>query len=134
MSSSMDSRRHFITAFSGLGLGAAVLPEAVWARMEEEGKPQLDAAMLKDAAAVAGIQFSDAEVDGMVQGVNQNLARIEALHGIQIPNDVAPPFYFSPIVPGMKVDRAALPLRLSKPAELRRPRNLEEVAFWPVTQ
>ena len=64
--------------------------------------------MLKGAAAVAGIRCS-ADVDGMVQAVNQNLARIEALHAIHIPNDVAPPFYFSPIVPGMKVDRAARP-------------------------
>ena len=109
MSSSTDSRRHFITAFTRLGLGAALLPDAVWAKMEEQGKQHLDSAMLRDAAAVAGIQFSDADIDGMVQAVNQNLARIEALRGIHIPNDVAPPFYFSPIVPGMKVDRAALP-------------------------
>src|ERR1700744_6149462 len=134
MSHGTDSRRDFITAFTRLGLGAALLPDAVWAKMEEEGKQHLDSAMLKAAAAVAGIQFSDADVDGMVQAVNQNLARIEALHAIQIPNDVAPPFYFSPIVPGMKVARAALPFRLSRPTELQRPRNLEEVAFWPVTQ
>jgi Asp-tRNA(Asn)/Glu-tRNA(Gln) amidotransferase A subunit family amidase len=134
MSSFTESRRHFISAFTRLGLGAALLPDALWAKMEEEGKQHLDSAMLKEAAAVAGIQFSDADVDGMVQAVNQNLARIEALHDIHIPNDVAPPFYFSPIVPDMKVDRAALPFRLSKPAEQKRPQNLEEVAFWPVTQ
>ena len=36
------ARRHFITAFTRLGLGAALLPEALWARMEEEGKQHLD--------------------------------------------------------------------------------------------
>jgi hypothetical protein len=58
MSSSTDSRRHFITAFTRLGLGAAVLPDALWAKMEEQGKQDLDSAMLKDAAAVAGVQFA----------------------------------------------------------------------------
>ena len=129
-----ESRRNFITVFARLGLGATLLPGVLWSKMEEQGKQHLDAAMLKDAAAVAGLQFSDADVDGMVQAVNQNLARIEALHDIHIPNDVAPPFYFSPIVPGMKVSRAALPFRLSKPAAMKRPQNLQEVAFWPVTQ
>ena len=38
MSSSTESRRHFITAFTRLGLGAALLPETLWAKMEEEGK------------------------------------------------------------------------------------------------
>ena len=52
---------------------------------------------------------------------------------MHIPNDVAPPFYFSPIVPGMKVNRTREPLRFSTQV-VKRPANLEDVAFWPVVQ
>ena len=135
MSDAADSRRRFIAGIAQLGLGASLLPEEVFAQEEKQGShgPELDAATLKSAAAVAGLEFSDAELQGMVQAVNQNLGRIRELHAIHIPNDVAPPFYFSPIVPGMQVNRAALPFRLSKPAASSRPQDLEEVAFWPVT-
>ncbi len=52
---------------------------------------------------------------------------------LHIPNDVSPPFYFSAITPGMKVNRTREPLRFSAPA-VKRPANLEDVAFWPITQ
>ena len=65
--------------------------------------------------------------------MNQNLARYEDVRKLQIPNDVSPPFYFSPLTPGMKVNRAKLPLRFSAP-RVRRPANLEDVAFWPIMQ
>ena len=58
--------------------------------------------------------------------------RFEQVRAMRIPDNVAPPFYFSAIVPGMKVNRTRQPLRFSAPA-VKRPANLEEAAFWPVT-
>ncbi|MGH9661011.1 MAG: amidase, partial [Bryobacteraceae bacterium] len=69
----------------------------------------------------------------MLQGVNQNLTRIEEVRKLSIPDDVGPPFYFNPLVPGMKVNRTRQPLRFSAP-KVKRPADLEDVAFWPVTQ
>jgi Asp-tRNA(Asn)/Glu-tRNA(Gln) amidotransferase A subunit family amidase len=54
------------------------------------------------------------------------------LRGLHIPNDVSPPYHFSPLVPGMTVDRTRRPWVLSKAPSLKRPANLEDVAFWPV--
>jgi Asp-tRNA(Asn)/Glu-tRNA(Gln) amidotransferase A subunit family amidase len=68
----------------------------------------------------------------MVNAVNQNLTRIETLHNTSIPNDVAPPFYFNPVVQGMRVNRERVPIRFSAVINVKRPDNLEEVAFWPV--
>src|SRR6185503_18686051 len=48
--------------------------------------------------------------------------------------DVSPPFHFSAVVPGIDVNKTRRPFRLSVPPALRRPANLEEVAFWPVRQ
>jgi len=89
--------------------------------------------MLKDALAISGLSFSDEDQKAMLQGVNQNLTRYEEVRKLHIPNDVSPPFYFSAITPGMKVNRTREPLRFSTPA-VKRPANLEDAAFWPVTQ
>ncbi|MDB5988334.1 MAG: Amidase, partial [Nevskia sp.] len=126
-----ESRRRFIASFAAMGLSTTLLPGILWAKMEQAGTP-LTSAMLKDAAALAGLEFSDAELGEMLKGVNQNLQRYEAMQAIHIPNDTAPPFYFSPITAGMKVDRSAQPLRFSTPKDVKRPADLEQLAFWPV--
>lgn len=133
MNSSAESRRHFLASVSALGLSAPLLPGVLWAKMSETGATTIDAAMLRSAATIAGLQFTDATLASMVQGVNQNLGRIQALHAQKIPNNVSPPFYFSPLVPGMQVERARTPWRMSKLPAIRRPAHLEDVAFWPVT-
>jgi hypothetical protein len=69
----------------------------------------------------------------MLEAVNGNLTRFKELRAIQIPNDVSPPFHFSALVPGMTVNRTKQPFRMSTPA-VKRPANLEDVAFWPVVQ
>jgi len=133
MSSTAESRRHFLASVSALGLSAPLLPGVLWAKMSESGATKIDAAMLKSAATIAGLQFSDATLASMVQGVNQNLDRINSLHAQKIPNNVSPPFYFSPLVPGMQVERTRAPIKMSKLPAIKRPTNLEDVAFWPVT-
>src|SRR5206468_3305110 len=42
------------------------------------------------------------------------------------------PFHFSPLVPGMTVNRTRLAFRLSALPAIKRPANLEDAAFWPV--
>jgi Asp-tRNA(Asn)/Glu-tRNA(Gln) amidotransferase A subunit family amidase len=68
----------------------------------------------------------------MVNGANQALSRYEAFRKIDIPNDVSPPFHFSAIVPGIEVDKTHRPVKFSVRPALKRPVNLEDVAFWPV--
>ncbi len=130
--SSTESRRQFIASVSGLGLGAVALPSVVLAQATESDK-KVTVATLKAAASLAGLEFTEAEYELMLSSVNQNLDRINTLHGLTIPNDVSPPFYFSPIVPGMKVNRTRAPLQFSKQVMIKRPATLEDVAFWPVT-
>src|SRR5947209_10018419 len=128
-----DSRRRFLAFFSGAGLGSTLLPGVLWAQAQESEAPQITADMLKGALAIAGLTFSDDDQKAMLQSVNQNLGRYDEIRALHIPNNVGPCFYFSPLVPGMKVNRTHEPLRFSAPA-VRRPANLEDVAFWPVTQ
>jgi Asp-tRNA(Asn)/Glu-tRNA(Gln) amidotransferase A subunit family amidase len=132
------SRRQFIGAFSGLGLGGTLLPGVLWAKIEaaetEGAAPKITPAMLQAAATIAGLEFTEDEYTSMLQAVTQNLERYNTLHATHIPNDVSPPFYFSPLVPGMEVNRKRFPFKLSKAPTVKRPDNLEDVAFWSVLQ
>ena len=126
-------RRAFLSCFAGLG-GSALLPAALWAQVQEKKPARITRDMLRDAAGVAGLSFTEAELDAMLAGVNQNLAHYEALHKIPLDNSVAPPLYFNPVVPGMKIDRTRHPFRAGKPLPVTRPQHLDDAAFWPVTE
>jgi len=125
-------RRGFISYFAGVGLSSTLLPGVLWARVQEEKAERITAAMLKDALAVAGLDFSDEQRQQILAGVNQNLTRYAELRQIRIDPNIAPPLYYSPLVPGTRLDRTARPFRPSAPPVLRRPANLEDVAFWPL--
>src|ERR1043166_9683314 len=143
-------RRSFLAYFSSLGLTSTLFPGVLWARLSE-GKPsdarpsevappaltaaapQLTKDMLRDAAAVAGLEFTSEQLDKMLKGVTENTVKLGELRKIEIDNSIAPPLYFNPVLPGMKIDRTRRPFRASAPPRVQRPQNLEDVAFWPVT-
>src|SRR5687768_8676498 len=130
---SLDAtRRRFMGHFAGIGLGASLAPGILWARMQDQGAQRVTLDMVRDALKLAGIEATEAEAQAMVNGANQSLARYEAIRQLEIPNDVSPPFHFSAIVPGIDVDKTKKPFRLSSAPSVRRPANLEDVAFWPV--
>src|SRR5215475_15982426 len=126
-----ESRRRFLNAFSGIGLGGTLLPGVLWAQMQQNGAQKVTPEMLRGALDLAGLSFAEEDQKAMLQSVNQSLTRYEEVRKLGIGNNVAPPFYFSPLVPGMKVNRTREPLRFSTPS-VKRPANLEEVAYWPL--
>jgi Asp-tRNA(Asn)/Glu-tRNA(Gln) amidotransferase A subunit family amidase len=125
------TRRRFMAYFSGAGLATTLLPGVLWAKMQEERAKRITASMLKDALAIAGLEFTDEEREQIVNGLNQNLERYENIRKLRL-EDLAPPLYFSPLVPGTKLDRVARPSRPSRVPSLRRPVNLEDLAFAPI--
>ena len=127
-----DTRRRFIAHFAGIGLGASLAPGVLWARMQDQGTQRITLEMVTDALKLAGIEATEAERQAMVNGANQSLTRYEAIRELEIPNDVSPPFHFSAVVPGIDIDKTRKPFRLSAVPAVKRPANLEEVAFWPV--
>jgi Asp-tRNA(Asn)/Glu-tRNA(Gln) amidotransferase A subunit family amidase len=128
-----ESRRRFLGFFSGVGLGGTLLPGVLWTQVQQDGAQRITLPMLTNALALSGLTFTEEDQKALLQGANQSLTRYEDIRKMHIPNDVAPPFYFNPLVPGMKVNRVKLPVRFSAP-KVRRPANLEDVAFWPITQ
>lgn len=132
MSDLNEARRRFMTHFAAAGLGATLAPGILWARMQDAGAQTITLDMITGALKLAGVELTEDERKAMVDAANRNLAGYEEVRAIHIPNDVSPPFHFSPLVPGMAVDRRRLPFTLSRAPAVERPADLEDVAFWPV--
>jgi hypothetical protein len=132
MSDVQETRRRFMAHFASIGLGTTLAPGVLWARMQDAGTQKITVAMITEALQLSGIELTEDERKSMVEAANANLARYEELRTVHIPNDVSPPFHFSPIVPGLRIDRARLPFKLSAAPAVRRPAALEDVACWPV--
>jgi Asp-tRNA(Asn)/Glu-tRNA(Gln) amidotransferase A subunit family amidase len=133
MTTSSRDRRSFLAYFSSLGLTSTLLPGVLWAKVEEERPERISKEMLRAAASVAGVQFTEQQFDRMLKGVNENLGKYDEIRRVELDNSVAPPLYFNPIVTGMKIERAKRTFRMSEAPKLSRSQNLEEVAFWPAT-
>src|SRR5690349_13340458 len=115
-----ETRRRFMAHFAGIGLGATLAPGVIWARMQDAGAQKITLEMITDALKLSGIELTEDERKAMVDAANRNLAQYEELRAIHIPNDVSPPFHFSAIVPGLEVNRARLPFKLSAPPTVKR--------------
>lgn len=141
-------RRTFVAQLSVLGLGGA-FTETLWARALEQERITVE--MVKDAEAVAGLEFSAEEREMMLRGLERNLSSYEQLRQVTIPNSVPPAVRFDPRLPHMELPgdgegggtagAVDVPgrfdgVRISRRGRgpVRRPGNLEEAAFWPVTR
>src|SRR5688572_33230884 len=126
------TRRRFMATFAGAGLGSTLVPGVVWARVQDSGTPRVTLAMVNEALKLSGIEIGEEEKTSIVETANRNLAGYEDIRKLHIPPDVSPPFHFSPLVPGMPVNKTRQPIRLSAAPGVKRPSNLEDVAFWPL--
>lgn len=127
------ARRHFLTYFSGLGLSSTLLPGILWAKMQDEQVQEVTKEMISGAEQLAGLEFTDQEREGMVEGLNQNLERYQELREIPLQSTDWPSLQFNPALPGMSFDTERRPFKMSTPTDRTTPTNLEDVAFWPVT-
>lgn len=127
-----QTRRQFMAHCAGAGLGATLAPGILWARMQDAGVSRVNLAMVTEALKLSGIDLTEEERTGLVEGANRNLAGYEEIRNLHIPADISPSFHFSPVVQGMTVNKAKQPFRLSAAPAVKRPANLEDAAFWPV--
>ncbi|HUP88189.1 MAG TPA: amidase, partial [Longimicrobiales bacterium] len=128
----MYNRRAFMAYFAGTGLTTTLMPGALWARLQQQPQDTITKEMVKDAEALAGLQFTDTEREAIVRGVNSNARSYAQLRTATINNSVLPAIQFDPVLPSMTLPSVRKPARYSKPNRVERPRNIEEIAFWPV--
>jgi Asp-tRNA(Asn)/Glu-tRNA(Gln) amidotransferase A subunit family amidase len=126
------TRRRFMAACAGAGLGSTLVPGVLWARVQDAGAQKITLAMVNEALKLSGIDVPEDEKTNLVETANRSLTGYDDLRKLHIPPDVSPPFHFSPLTPGMTVNKTRQPWRLSAAPAVKRPANLEDAAFWPV--
>jgi Asp-tRNA(Asn)/Glu-tRNA(Gln) amidotransferase A subunit family amidase len=126
-------RRKFIGYFSTIGLGSTLLPGVLWAKVAEGA--ELTPATIACAEEIAGLKFSDDQRKQMVEGLKRQEQQLEQLHQMKLDNGVSPAILFDPVPPGvtpkLPVKRATV---RSKVAPRSVPRDLDDLAFLPVTE
>jgi len=103
------------------------------------GQPQQPLRVTKEQVTAAlvllGLDFQDAEIDLMVRRVSTALGSYEGLRKVDVPYGTEPAFAFLPgladRVPAKGPGRYATTIVNSRKAA---PKDLEEVAFYPITQ
>ena len=105
-----------------------ILVLALLITQDKEERP-LAPEQLRRAGEVAGLEFSDAELELMLDEACENLESYRKLWGVELDNAVAPVVAFSPILPGMSFPPETLPAVPRALPELERPESLEELAF-----
>ena len=110
----------------------AVISSTFYGTLKKEGR--VSSSMIDDAASVIGLEFTRSEKDSMVEDLNDLLDSYESLRALNLPNSLPPAIGFNPVLPGMVSGTESGNFRYNRPDNVKRPQNLEEVAFWTVAE
>lgn len=91
---------------------------------------------IKTAAKVIGLEFTQKEINLMLEDVAENLADYQTLRKYPLDNAVFPAIEFNPLIPLVAettLNRKVKPIILPETPGAAVPENLEELAFAPVT-
>jgi hypothetical protein len=131
-----ESRRKFLKTVPVAVVGAVATNAFAQGQGQRPAGP-VTADVVKDAEIIDGVKFSSDEEAAAAAAANQNLNAFQRLRDMKIPQDTEPAYIFKPSLPGHEPKGPATPgaaIRYTKaPLTLKRPANLEDVAFWPVS-
>lgn len=98
----------------------------------------IKSATIEAAETIAGLDLHQDEAAAISNGLNNRLRTFQQLRATNIPLDTELAVLFTPVLPGKAPKGPATPMAAVKysraPMTLRRPANLEDVAFWPVAR
>jgi Asp-tRNA(Asn)/Glu-tRNA(Gln) amidotransferase A subunit family amidase len=126
-------RRRFLKAVPAVVAGGLAAP--AFARQEQQAR-RIGKDTLECGEKIFGVDFSDAEEEQALAGVNRNLDTYEQIRKIDVPLDTEPAVTFRPYLPGKKPKGSATPhakIKVALNGPTARPSSLEELAFLPVT-
>jgi Asp-tRNA(Asn)/Glu-tRNA(Gln) amidotransferase A subunit family amidase len=141
----MLNRRDFLAVCSQFGLAGTLFPGVLYAQATEAAKaatnnlaipahfPAITAAMIQQAADIAGVVIPPGDVPMMLDTLTQMRHGYRAVRALDMPNSVAPAYIFDPLPKGASVDSTRKPVVYAKaPIVGRAPANLEDLAFSTV--
>lgn len=88
--------------------------------------------MVESAGKIIGLDFTDAERDSMLSGLNDRLKSYEEMRKVELDNSVPPAILFNPIPVGMKFETKQKPFVTSSSSSIRMPENIEDLAYYSI--
>ena len=129
----MLDRRTLIAFFAATGAANSLLPGVLWGQIQP-GTRRLTTEMVREAARLAGLSWTDQECQELLEAMSSFSRHAEGIDKPSLTNASPLPIHFDPRPPGLE---QPLPppavLRLDATPRLRRPQNLDALAFWPLT-
>lgn len=89
--------------------------------------------LIQNTVRLYDLDFSAAEADSMLDGINYNLALYKGMHQTLPKNDIPFPFAFSPVPYGYTIPTKQEPIKWELP-EVQLPANKKELAFYSIPQ
>jgi Asp-tRNA(Asn)/Glu-tRNA(Gln) amidotransferase A subunit family amidase len=127
-------RRRFLKAVPAAVAGGLAVPALAQQAAEQPRRIGKD--ILECGEKIFGVDFTDAEEEQALAGVNRNLDTYEQLRAIDVPLDTEPAVTFRPYLPGKKPKGASTPgakLKVSVQPPAARRSSLDDLAFLPIT-
>jgi Asp-tRNA(Asn)/Glu-tRNA(Gln) amidotransferase A subunit family amidase len=126
-------RRAFLGIFATAGLSSTLLPGILWAQIQP-GTRKISVQMVREAAGLAGLTLSDEDSADLTSSLSSLAKHAEEIDKATLTNASPLPIHFDPRPSGVTLPPPpAAVFRLEAAPSVTRPRNLEAIAFWPVT-
>jgi len=107
------------------------IPSANYAQ-DDSLKVSID--QVAKAEKIIGLEFTDAERDSMLEDLSYNLGLYEMIRTVSIENAISPALIFNPLPSGFKPDLFQQKFNYGPLGKVKRPGNLEELAFYSVRE
>ena len=90
--------------------------------------------LVKDALVFYDLQFTDQEVDSMLDGLRRNKDLYARMHQTMPANDLPNTLSFNPVPVGMRIPTKKMRINWNIPTGVELPANREELAFYTIPQ
>ena len=114
-----------------LGAACLILALLLWFQPSPEPADPFSTGSIQSAAALAGLEFSESEVDLMRADLRERLDALRILRTIRLPNGLPPALRFDP-APFSPLPAAARTRAWEPPQPPPLPRDAAEIAFQPL--
>lgn len=89
---------------------------------------------LNTSAKVIGLQFTEPELDSMLGNVKLSRSNFENMRKSPLNNGTPFTLAFSPLLPGMTLDKVQRPVQWNIPANVSLPKNKNDLAFYSILE
>jgi Asp-tRNA(Asn)/Glu-tRNA(Gln) amidotransferase A subunit family amidase len=123
------TRRRFLSVSTAAGVAGTLFPGVLLAiatqsreaeaqrhgqtAEDTSGYPPITDAMIEQAAALAGLKFTEEQRKTMMSGLISMREGVAEVRKMKLPNAVAPCLVFNPVPPGAKLETERKPIKLS---------------------